>query len=370
MSKELAEKLGTMSLEGIDVTDSNDISKMLGYDTEMAAAGASGTTSQGETTAPAPAASAPAADAASAAAAAPAAAPAAAAPAPAPAAAPAATDSSATPAATAETTSDIAGVLTKDGKHVIPHSVLRGARLEASMAQQRARELEENNRKLQEQIRQLQSGETPNAATVAGYTPEQLEQMRADFPALSPLLDTVKDLQAKVAQAPAATTQQPSATEVATREADTQDEFDRVFASLPLLAKYRDTGGVVWNRAVELDAQLTASDPAYANLDTAGRFARVQADLAAELGVAVPAASTQTPPAATTAATTQAATAAAPAPAAAAATPQTLLPTLTDLGGGTVSTGDPMSGMSPGQMVDKAMNMSMDDLRKMAGLTY
>ena len=47
------------------------------------------------------------------------------------------------------------------------------------------------------------------------------------------------------------------------------------------------------------------------------------------------------------------------------------VPTLTDLGGTGVSvSADPMAGFTPGQMVDAAMEMSEEQLRRMAGLSY
>lgn len=262
-------------------------------------------------------------------------------------------DNSAPPAAVPETQTDIAGVLTKDGKHVIPHFVLAEERRSKSLLQQ---QLTEANRKLQEQAVQLESGGKP-AANTAGYSDEQLAELEQDFPQLSPLLSTVKELQANAAK------NQPRATpvnqdDVAAREVAQQETMDAAFAGRALLSKYRETGGVVWSRAVEIDNEMQAN-PAFASKTMAERFAAVEQSLAAELGIQL-----STP-------NSQAAAQAAPARPRATPTPTEVMPTLTDFTGSGVSiqSSDPFNGASDGQMVDQAMAMNLNDLRAMVGLS-
>ncbi len=337
MSKELAEKLGQMDMEGVDVTDANAVAQMMGYGTD--------TTAQGDTTTAAPTDTA----------ATPAAAPVA------PAAEPAPVESSAPPAAATESPGEIAGVLTKDGKHVIPHKVLQDTRTSLSLQRQRAEALEEANKALLQQVEDLKTGRTA-VGTTGQYTPEQIAEIETDFPQLAPLLRTVEILQAKVAST-ASTPQAPqNPQDVADEEAEFAAALDLAIASRPLLSKYRDTGGVVWSRACEIDNALMG-DSGFANASLAERFAEVERRLATELGI--PVASTPN-----TSAAPAAPVPAAKAPAIAPTQPTQIMPTLTDLGGAGVSVGDPMSGMTAGQMVDKAMTMDMESLRRMAGLSY
>lgn len=261
-------------------------------------------------------------------------------------------DSSATPAAAPENQTEPAGVLTKDGKHVIPHFVLAEERRSKSLLQQ---QLTEANRKLQEQALLLESGGKP--ADKVGYSDEQLAELETDFPQLLPLLNTVKELQANAAknQSRAIPVNQE---DVAAQEVAAQEAMDAAFAGRALLSKYRETGGVVWNRAVEIDNTLQ-KDPAFASKTMAERFAAVEQSLAAELGIPL---STPKP---------QAAAQAAPARPRATPTPAEVMPTLTDFTGSGVSikSADPFNGASDGEMVDKAMNMNINDLRAMVGLS-
>lgn len=339
MSKELADQLRNLDMQDVDVTDPQEMARIMGYDQETFE-DAPQPTSQGDTAAlTAPEAKADV---------------------PAPEAAVTAVESSATPAAAVEKPGEIAGVLTKDGKHIIPYSRLQGERERASLDRQRAEDLAAKNEELIKQVEDLKAGRTA-AVEGAAYTPEQLEELERDFPQLAPLLRTVEHLQKQSASAPQTPQTRTDARQVAEQEADAANALDVAIAPRPLLSKYRETGGVVWDRAVEIDTQLMA-DPAFNTLSMTDRFAKVEERLAAELGMSLPnTSSTQTP----------SAPAASSVPAVAKPSqPTPILPTLTDLGGGSVAVGDPMAGMTSGQMVDKAMTMDMEALRKMAGLAY
>lgn len=260
-------------------------------------------------------------------------------------------DSSAAPAAIPETKVEIAGVLTKDGKHVIPNSVLAEQRRNNSLLKQ---QLAEANQKLQTQAEMLANGGKPTGK--AGYSDEQLSELEQDFPQLAPLLNTVKELQANAAKSqPVAAVNQ---NDVADQEVSAQEQIDIAMAGLPLLSKYRDAGGVVWQRAVEIDAEISSSNAA---MTVAQRFAAVEQALASELGIPL-----STPK-------TQAAASAAPAQAPKRAAPvaKEVMPTLTDFTGSgvNISADDPFTGNTDGQMVDKAMSMNIEELRRMVGLS-
>ena len=325
MSNELADRFSEMDMQGVDVTDAGVIAQMMGYnDTqEVAPAPQEPAPLQGDTTPAAPAPAAPA------------------------------VESSAPPAAaTDHQPADIAGVLTKDGKHVIPHRVLQEARYTASLERQRATELAAQNEALAKQIEALKSG-----AQQPHVTDDKLAEIETDFPQLQPLIEAVRAQQKQTSQAPATQVKTPE--QHAMEETTHAASLDAAIAPLPILSKYRDLGGVVWGRAIEIDSALM-DDPSFRDADLASRLAEVEKRMAAELGI--------TPqPAATPAAPAQAVQAKAPTQA---PQPTQILPTLTDLSGAGVSVGDPLAGMTSGQMVDKAMNMDMESLRRMAGLSY
>lgn len=224
--------------------------------------------------------------------AAPAAAPApvAAAAAPAPAA-----ESSDPPAAAAPATDvRVEGVLAKDGKHVLPYSALQESRREALTQRGRADELAETNRRLQEQLEAAKAGRPIDGESA--ISEEELAQVEKDFPQLAPFVKSTRAMQATVAKL-TEQQRQPAGDKSAEINAqlDAQAELDAALAQRPLLSRYAGQGGVVWQRAVEIDRQLLG-DQAWASKPLAERFAETEKLLAAELGIQAPA-SAPPPPA-------------------------------------------------------------------------
>jgi len=291
------------------------------------------------------------------------------------AAAPAAANSDATAGATDQTGAEqsqqgIDGIATKDGKRIIPYAVLEHERREKQ-------QLKDQLKDLQQQLQAKAAGASNEAGDLAdraatnpdSLTDAELQQLEQDFPSLAKPLKVLRAVAAKVeglqqgGQAPAAAQPTQQAAQAPAQPEDEQAAFDNGIADNPLLAKWMSEGGREWQRAVAIDRVLSA-DPENASLTYSQRFAKVQAMVAAEFGIQPPAAPTQAP-----AGGAKPASAAAAAP----AQPQTqqVMPTLTDLGGMGVSVSkDPLDGMTPGQMVDAAMDMSEEQLRRMAGLSY
>lgn len=220
-------------------------------------------------------------------------------------AAPAAPTESATPSATSEP-GPIAGVATKSGSTVLPYSVLRDARHEAAEARrradseaQRAVDLERQLNEAKQKLEQLAAGGTTQPAEGPSID-ELIARAQTDIPELAALGQHVKDLQAKVAAAasaaPAPTAPAAPPAPTVEQEVDARMAVDEALATCPLLMQYRQTGGIVWERAKELDTQLQAS-PDFASKTLAERFAAVQERLAGELGVQVPKPQATTPPA-------------------------------------------------------------------------
>lgn len=316
MSVTLTERLEALE-QGTDFTDPQTYSKLMGYDE-------------------APAEAAPATEGETQAAAAP--------------TAPAAQESSASPAAAEPVETEAAGIATKDGKHVIPMAVLTDTRNALARANAQAQELAKANQRLQQEL-EAKAAPAPAPAEPA-LSDEDLAEIEADFPAVGKLAKAYKSLQAEVEQVKAEAAQPRQQVQVVP-QVDVQPLIDQ----RPLLSQWQAKGGIAWAEAVKLDNDLKGSAE-WATKPQAERFAEVERRIAEDLGIPVPAATQATP-----------APAQRPAPAAAPVA-TTVTPTLTDFNGSAATVGDPMASLTPGQMVDKAMTMDMESLRKMAGLSY
>jgi len=276
----------------------------------------------------------------------------------APAAQPEKAQSSEPPAAATTDPAEVVGVQTKDGKHTLPYAVLQEARRAAALNKQRADELAAEKTRLEEQIEAMKAGKKPD-----DMSEDELAQLAEDFPQLAPVLKTVKDLQAQVASA------KPAAPAVDQRqqidqELDAQAEIDAALAARPLLSKYQATGGVVWSRAVEIDAELMR-DPTFAGKPLAERFAAVEQTLAQELGIAVP-------QKAAPASTPQTKQATQPVSQAAIDKAAPVGPsTLSDIGGTAPKVEqDPWDDRNPIEGLAAAERLSDEALMRMAGLNY
>lgn len=297
---------------------------------------------------------------------APAAAPAAA-PAPAAASAPApAVESSAAPAAAAPAADvKVEGVLAKDGKHVLPYSALQESRRDALLNKRRADELEEANQRLQAQIESLKSGKPIDGAPV--MSEEEMAQLEKDFPQLAPLMKSTRALQATVTKL-TEQQRQPAGDKNAEIDAqlDAQAELDAAMAQRPLLSRYADQGGVVWQRAIEIDRGLLG-DETWASKPIAERFKETERLLAQELGVQLPASTPAPPPA------PAGAPAAAPAPRAdlAAAAPAAGPSTLTDISGTAPRLEkDPWDDRLPIEGLAAAERMTDEQVMRSVGIHY
>jgi hypothetical protein len=276
--------------------------------------------------------------------------------APAPEPTPAAAESSATPAAaeTTPTEPTAAGVATRDGKHVIPYQVLETERLQRKAADQKLAEAHAEIERLKAQ------GATPTEqaqAVESLFTDEELADLETDVPqaatALKKLQDAYVKLAARVASEDAAKATAQQAQQELTEEEQrdvARAQAEEAMRDTPLLRQWRDAGGGLWDEAVKAEAALAAQSE-WASKTLAERAAQVQADLARKYGIHLPATPKPTQQPQPRQATE-------------------VLPTLTDFNGGPMAVGDPMNGMNKGQMVDKAMGMSMEEIRRMVGLSY
>lgn len=287
--------------------------------------------------------------------------------APAPEPAPALAESSAPPAAAEPTVTEpvAAGVATRDGKHVIPYSVLEETRIRAQQAEARAAAA---NAEIERLKAQGASPQQQAAAVESIFSQDEIDAIAEDMPAaasaLQKLHDAYTQLASKVAAEEAskadATKTQQALTEEEQRDV-ARAQAEEAMRGTPLLRQWRDAGGGLWQEAIEAEAEYGKTAEGAAK-SLAERAAHVQQQIASKYGIPIPSAAPAPNPA--------------PQPVKAAAPPAQpkpaaeVLPTLTDFNGGPMAVGDPMTGLSNGQMVDKAMGMSMEQLRAMVGLSY
>jgi hypothetical protein len=266
------------------------------------------------------------------------------------------TESSETPAAAeAEPEVKVDGVLTRDGKHVIPFEVLDQARKTAQTEAQRRAELEKSNQALLAQIEALQKGAQTAAdtPTTKGFTKDRIEAAREDFPEMAALMEGQNELLAKLEaaqKAAAPVVQQPAQA----NEAETT--IQNLIDARPLLARWQASGGVLWSEAIRVDDQLK-NDPAWASKSVSERFEEAERRVAAQIGVEIPTQKKAEPPAVQPQKTQVSVK---PAP----------NPSLTDFNGASPVQGEnPLANLPVGKAVDKAMSMDLADIYRSVGLS-
>ncbi|CAG2132492.1 hypothetical protein [Cupriavidus numazuensis] len=173
------------------------------------------------------------------------------------------------------------GVLARDGKNVIPYSVLRGERERAARAEQLAKDAEAQIADLKAQLAAGNQGATPGesarttgAATEAeALSDEELEAIREDFPTMYKALKaqqaTLAALQTKL-QPVEQEREQRVRTEAEEREIAIRDAID----ATPKLAHIQANDPKLFAAAQRFDTVLR-QDPDWAGKTLAERFAHV-----------------------------------------------------------------------------------------------
>lgn len=176
---------------------------------------------------------------------------------------------------------DAAGVATKDGKHVIPYSVLKSERDRASRAEQIAREAQERVAALEAQLKAGNQGANngegartdPQQPAASDLSAEDLEALKEDFPTV------YKAVMASMAAAKALETKlQPVEESVRSAEAErersaTETVQDAIY-SVPKLAHIQATNKDAFELAKQFDATLRTQS-AWASKPLSERFAKV-----------------------------------------------------------------------------------------------
>ncbi len=215
-------------------------------------------------------------------------APAAAAPAPAPTPAPAAEvkvasqPSSETQQTAATSTEEPAGVATKDGKHVIPYSVLTSTRDRATRAEQLVKEMTDRVTALEQSIQAAANGAKPGAtaraadaiaADAPAMSDADLEALKEDFPTVYKALKAQQAYTASLeqrVQEQAGFRQEVEASTQRSVEETVQDAID----ANPKIAFIQSSDPEAFKLASQFDDTLKES-PAWKDKPMSERFAKV-----------------------------------------------------------------------------------------------
>ena len=196
---------------------------------------------------------------------------------------------------------DAAGVATKDGKHVIPYSVLKTERERASRAEQAMTEMKERVALLESMVKTgiegARNGENARAdqseSQAGDMSDEDLESLKEDFPtvyrALKASMAKADALEAKLR--PVEESVRSSDSERAQSASETvQDAID----SVPKLAHMQATNAEAFDLAKQFDATLRGRTE-WADRPLSERFAKVTEMVEAVLGpVSIPGATRTT----------------------------------------------------------------------------
>lgn len=182
-----------------------------------------------------------------------------------------------------------AGVATKDGKHVIPYSVLKSERDRAARAEQVAAEMAERVKALEAMQAGNQGAKDGEGArtdqqqpTVSDLSPEDLEALKEDFPTV------YKAVMASMAAAQRLAEQlQPVQETVRNAEADAarsaQESVQDAIDAVPKLAHIQATNKDAFELAKQFDNTLR-NQAAWADKPLSERFAKVTEMVEAALG--------------------------------------------------------------------------------------
>lgn len=168
------------------------------------------------------------------------------------------------------------GVATKDGKHIIPYSVLQADRERARRAEEALAEAQRKLAELEAAAKSDQGVKTEESAApqqTDDLSPEDLELLKEDFPTvykgIMAMRKQAEALEAKIKPVAETVNQQKAETERTTAQL-VQDAID----ATPKLAHIANTDPVAFELAKQFDNTLKAS-PAWAGKTLEERFAKV-----------------------------------------------------------------------------------------------
>jgi hypothetical protein len=175
----------------------------------------------------------------------------------------------------------IAGVLSADGKRVLPYVALKAERRAASHERKLRETAERERDEARRLIEELKAGKTPDETTSDDLSPEDLEDLKLIGPAGEKVVARLKAAEEALSKvAPAKTAEpEPEDPQQAARER-TQEDID----AIPLLLEWQAADPEKFSRAVELDNALKNSRK-WADKPQVERFAHVTALVADEFDI-------------------------------------------------------------------------------------
>jgi len=181
------------------------------------------------------------------------------------------------------------GVATKDGKHVIPYTVLKSERDRASRAEQAAREAQERIAALEQQLQSGNQGakegeraRTSQPAAESDLSDEDLEALKEDFPTVYKGLIALK-AQAAALEAKLSPVQETVRNAEAEQARSAQETVQDAIDSVPKLAHVQASDHEAFELAKQFDATLR-NQAAWANKPLSERFAKAIEMVEATLG--------------------------------------------------------------------------------------
>ncbi len=180
------------------------------------------------------------------------------------------------------------GIATKDGKHVIPYSVLKNERDRAARAEQIAREAQDKLTQLEAQLANNQGANTGESArtdqtpAVSDLSDEDLEVLKEDFPtvykAVMASMAAAKALEAKLAPV-----EESVRSQEAERAQSATESVQEAIDSVPKLAYIQSNNAEAFELAKQFDNTLR-NQAAWADKPLSERFAKVAEMVEATLG--------------------------------------------------------------------------------------
>jgi hypothetical protein len=178
-------------------------------------------------------------------------------------------------------TGPIAGVLSADGKRVLPYVALKAERRAASHERKLRETAERERDEARRLIEELRAGKQPEERDPDALSEEDLEDLKLVGPAGEKVVARLKAAEEALAKAAPVKTAEPEPEDPqqAIRER-TQEDID----SIPLLLEWQAADPEKFSRAVELDNVLKHSRK-WADKPQAERFAHVTALVADEFDI-------------------------------------------------------------------------------------
>jgi hypothetical protein len=196
------------------------------------------------------------------------------------------------PASAGQAEEDAAGVATKDGKHVIPYSVLKSERERASRAEQTLKEMQDRVSLLEGMVKQggsqeAKDGERASTSqtdqqTANDLSDDDLESLKEDFPTVYKAVKAAM-ARAELLESKLKPVEESVRSSESERAQTTANAVQEAIDSVPKLAHIQATNAEAFDLAKQFDAALRAQ-AVWKDKPLSERFARVAEMVEAAVG--------------------------------------------------------------------------------------